>query len=139
MPRALITVGSTKFDLLIQSCLSEPVLSALKSRAFTELVIQSGNSQIPSQPTINGLQISIYTFKPSLSDAFAAADLVISHAGSGTIIEVLRLGKPLIIVPNPTLMDNHQLELAEALSSMNVCKVASIEYVRCLSVSVLVM
>jgi beta-1,4-N-acetylglucosaminyltransferase len=35
--------------------------------------------------------------------------------GSGTILEVLRMGIPLIVVPNPSLQDNHQEELARQL------------------------
>ncbi|SCU90253.1 LANO_0D08108g1_1 [Lachancea nothofagi CBS 11611] len=40
------------------------------------------------------------------------ADLVISHAGTGSILDALRLQKPLIVVANTGLMDNHQLQIA---------------------------
>jgi beta-1,4-N-acetylglucosaminyltransferase len=36
--------------------------------------------------------------------------------GSGSIFETLGLGKPLIVVVNEDLMDNHQSELADELT-----------------------
>jgi UDP-N-acetylglucosamine transferase subunit ALG13 len=39
-------------------------------------------------------------------------------AGSGSIFETLHAGKPLIVVPNPLLMDNHQAELGDHLEAM---------------------
>lgn len=38
-----------------------------------------------------------------------------SAPGSGSILDALRLNVPLVVVPNPSLLDNHQLELAEVL------------------------
>lgn len=37
-------------------------------------------------------------------------------SGSGSILEALRIGVPLVVVPNPALQDNHQEELAKELS-----------------------
>ena len=37
-------------------------------------------------------------------------------AGSGSIFETLKLARPLIVVVNEDLMDNHQSELAEELA-----------------------
>ncbi|KAJ3400750.1 N-acetylglucosaminyldiphosphodolichol N-acetylglucosaminyltransferase catalytic subunit alg13, partial [Chytridiales sp. JEL 0842] len=61
------------------------------------------------------LTTTIYKFKPSLSADLSDADLVISHAGTGSILETLKLQKPLIVIPNSKLMHNHQAELAVAL------------------------
>lgn len=36
--------------------------------------------------------------------------------GSGTILDALRMSVPIIVVPNEELLDNHQVELAEALA-----------------------
>lgn len=38
------------------------------------------------------------------------------YLGSGSILDALRIAVPLIVVPNETLLDNHQVELAEALA-----------------------
>jgi beta-1,4-N-acetylglucosaminyltransferase len=57
---------------------------------------------------------------------FQNADLVIGHAGAGTIMEVLRIGKPLLVVVNDSLMENHQTELARALGSRNLLRMATI-------------
>lgn len=43
--------------------------------------------------------------------------LVTSDTGSGSILDALRISVPLIVVPNPNLLDNHQVELAEELAS----------------------
>ncbi|KFY24666.1 hypothetical protein V493_05107 [Pseudogymnoascus sp. VKM F-4281 (FW-2241)] len=37
---------------------------------------------------------------------------------AGTALDALRLSVPLILVPNPALLDNHQLELAKELDRM---------------------
>lgn len=61
--------------------------------------------------------MEFFDYAPSLAPFLSAASLVISHAGAGSIFESLALGKPLIAVPNPLLMHNHQAELAEYLEA----------------------
>ena len=60
--------------------------------------------------------MDVFEVKPSLESYFKNADLIISHCGAGTISEVLKLRKPLVVVVNETLMHNHQTELATALA-----------------------
>lgn len=58
-------------------------------------------------------------YLPNLAAEIATASLVISHAGAGSIFESLLYRVPLIVVPNPILMDNHQVELAKLMEDRN--------------------
>jgi len=48
--------------------------------------------------------------------AYAAADLVVSRAGAGTISELCLLKKPSILIPSPNVAEDHQTKNACALS-----------------------
>ena len=47
--------------------------------------------------------------------AYSVADLVISRAGAGSISEFSLLGKAVILVPSPNVMEDHQTHNAAAL------------------------
>ncbi|CAN6231616.1 unnamed protein product, partial [Urochloa humidicola] len=113
-----VTVGTTCFDALVMAVDSPEVKKALLQQGYTDLLIQMGRgTYIPSKVSGDAtLQVDYFTFSPSIADHMRTASLVISHAGSGSIFETLRLGKPLIVVVNEDLMDNHQSELAEELA-----------------------
>jgi beta-1,4-N-acetylglucosaminyltransferase len=49
----------------------------------------------------------------------AAEGLFISHAGTGSLLDGLTFGVPMILVPNPSLADNHQEELAVRFDKMH--------------------
>lgn len=51
--------------------------------------------------------------------AYAAADLVVSRAGAGTISELCLLKKAVILVPSPNVAEDHQTKNARALSDNN--------------------
>lgn len=49
--------------------------------------------------------------------AYAAADLVISRSGAGTVSELCLVAKPAIFVPSPNVAEDHQTKNAQALVS----------------------
>ena len=49
--------------------------------------------------------------------------------GTGSILDALRISVPLIVVPNSTLLDNHQVELAEELARQHYVVHGSLEWV----------
>ncbi len=63
--------------------------------------------------TLPNLYVS--DFIRDMSKAYAAADLVISRAGAGSISEFCLLGKPVILVPSPNVAEDHQTKNALAL------------------------
>lgn len=73
-----------------------------------------------------GFTLEAFPITPNISDEITKCDVVISHAGTGSIMDVLRLSKPLIVVHNEKLMHNHQLEIATAFDLLGVCKQYSI-------------
>jgi UDP-N-acetylglucosamine--N-acetylmuramyl-(pentapeptide) pyrophosphoryl-undecaprenol N-acetylglucosamine transferase len=57
----------------------------------------------------------IFEFITRMDLAYAAADVVISRAGAGTISELCLTGKPAILVPSPNVAEDHQTKNALAL------------------------
>lgn len=81
------------------------------------MMVQYGSARLTwaGPDTVSGISIDTKPYISEIDNVFASSDLIISHAGSGSILSGLRMGKDMIVVPNSKLMDNHQVELAEVL------------------------
>ncbi|KAM9740857.1 UDP-N-acetylglucosamine transferase subunit ALG13 [Menidia menidia] len=116
MKTVFVTVGTTSFDELIESVTSCEAAQELKARGYQRLVLQVGRgSLLPAADACPQLRLEAFRFKDSIAEDMRQADLVISHAGAGSCLEALGAGKPLLVVVNDRLMDNHQLDLARQL------------------------
>jgi UDP-N-acetylglucosamine--N-acetylmuramyl-(pentapeptide) pyrophosphoryl-undecaprenol N-acetylglucosamine transferase len=60
-----------------------------------------------------------------LSDAYAAADLVLARAGASTLGELAAIGMPSILVPYPYAAENHQAANAEAFRAAGAAVVVA--------------
>jgi beta-1,4-N-acetylglucosaminyltransferase len=91
-------------------------LQVLRARGYTKLTMQIGNGTIvPRTGLICDVQVEYFQFKDSITEDIRRADLIISHAGAGSCLEALGASKPLLVVINEDLMNNHQTELAQQL------------------------
>ncbi len=63
--------------------------------------------------------IKVLDFITKMDMAYAAADVIISRAGAGTISELCLVGKPVILVPSPNVAEDHQTKNAMALVNKN--------------------
>jgi beta-1,4-N-acetylglucosaminyltransferase len=121
-----VTVGTTLFERLVESVTTPEALDWMEQNGYTRLIVQYGRGRKPSiidpykQKRKKRIEVELYDFKPSLLQDMTHADLILSHAGAGTVSEVLQQEKKrLVVVVNTLLMDNHQLELAHAMHRRN--------------------
>ncbi|SCV00564.1 LAMI_0G05908g1_1 [Lachancea mirantina] len=65
-----------------------------------------------------GLQIIGFALSGKIEQIIVhEAQLIISHAGTGSILDALRAHKRLVVVVNTSLMDNHQAEIADKFAA----------------------
>ncbi|GAB3935841.1 undecaprenyldiphospho-muramoylpentapeptide beta-N-acetylglucosaminyltransferase [Mucilaginibacter myungsuensis] len=65
--------------------------------------------------------VRVMEFLNRMDLAYAAADVIISRAGAGTIAELCMVKKPVILVPSPNVAEDHQTKNAMALVETNAC------------------
>jgi UDP-N-acetylglucosamine--N-acetylmuramyl-(pentapeptide) pyrophosphoryl-undecaprenol N-acetylglucosamine transferase len=72
--------------------------------------------------------ISVHGFINRMDYAYAAADIIVSRAGAGTISELCLVGKPVILVPSPNVAEDHQTKNALALSQKEAAILITDDY-----------
>lgn len=107
-----VTVGSTHFDDLVRSIDEAVGAGTIDERVVMQ--IGHGGRYLPRHVT------EYFRLAPRLDDFEREADLVVGHGGTGTTLEVLRHGTPLLSVANPAVQDNHQEEFLLALEALGL-------------------
>lgn len=109
MIKIFVTVGTTEFDKLIQ--IIDQTCGKLKE---FEIVAQRSSSSA-YQPS----NIDYFDFSGDIESYIDKADIIITHAGAGSVYSMLEKGKKLIVVPNLSRIDQHQSELANYVQKNN--------------------
>lgn len=82
--------------------------------------ITTATGEVVRNPHISTIpNLYVTDFIKDMANAYAAADLVISRAGAGSISEFCLLHKPVILVPSPNVAEDHQTKNALALADKN--------------------
>lgn len=124
--KIFVTVGTTKFDSLVAA-----IDEKLKNSNYDIVLQISDGKYLPKN-------FEYFDYTNSIQKYFEESDIVITHAGAGSIYELLELGKKIIIVPNLDRIDKHQTDIANYMDSNLYAKTLSsfdelletIEYVR---------
>ena len=81
-----------------------------------QLIWQTGKLYISDYQKYNDLDdIQTHAFLNKMDLAYAAADIIISRAGAGSISELCIVGKPVIFIPSPNVAEDHQTKNAMAV------------------------
>ncbi|MGL4800922.1 MAG: PssE/Cps14G family polysaccharide biosynthesis glycosyltransferase [Cetobacterium sp.] len=103
--KIFVTVGTTPFESLIKY-----IDTNIKNH---ELIAQiSTGKYIPKK-------MESFDYKENIENYYKWADLIITHAGAGSVYKLLEMGKRIVVIPNIERLDNHQLELANFIEKNN--------------------
>lgn len=112
----LVTVGTQFFDELIDEVDRLVGAGVIRDNVWAQIGLAK---RAPKH-------IEHVAFDRELSAKAKTADLIITHAGTGSVCEFVSLGRPMIAVVNPTKAGNHQLEFLEEMSQVyDLCWIAS--------------
>lgn len=114
----LIVGGSLGARSMNESVLSN--IELIKSNNDIQFIWQTGKFYFEEmkqrvQDAGKPANLIVTDFVTNMADALAAANLVVSRAGAGSISEFALLGKAVILVPSPNVSEDHQTKNAMAL------------------------
>lgn len=114
----LITVGSQKFKF---DRLLKYIDDMVKEGLITEEVFaQIGYSEYNPE----NYKYKAFLDRESFKEMLDKSDLVITHAGTGTIISAIKKGKKVIAIPRYSKygehVDDHQVQIVKQFANMNL-------------------
>lgn len=101
--KIFVTVGNTRYNSLIKA-----IDAQLSSDEF-DITIQIADGEYVSK------HHEYFRYSDNIEQYFNDADLVITHAGAGTVFQLLEDSKKMLVVPNHDRVDDHQLDLTNYL------------------------
>jgi len=120
----LVIGGSLGAKSINESILSN--LSLIRESSF-QLIWQTGSTyyNVIQSKKLESTNIKISPFIDRMDLAYSVADVIISRAGAIAISELCVVGKPLILVPSPNVVDDHQTKNAQDILTKNACLVVN--------------
>ncbi|MFM7032519.1 MAG: undecaprenyldiphospho-muramoylpentapeptide beta-N-acetylglucosaminyltransferase [Bacteroidota bacterium] len=105
--KVILVLGGSLGARAINEAVEKVLRSGERQYAW---IWQCGKSYDIPQDLIQSMpnQLLVRPFVQEMDRAYAAADLIISRAGAGTMSELAVVGKPCILVPSPYVAENHQ-------------------------------
>lgn len=109
--KIFVTVGNTRYNSLIKA------IDAHLSRDEFDITIQVADGEYTPK------HHKYFRYSDNIEQYFNGAELVITHAGAGTVFQLLEDNQKMLVIPNHDRVDDHQLDLANYLKQNNYANV----------------
>lgn len=103
------SLGARRINQLI-----EKELSFFKELGI-QVLWQCGKLYYEEYKKYQSDDVKVFDYLNKMDYTYAAADIVISRAGAGSVSELCIVGKPVIYIPSPNVSEDHQTKNAMAL------------------------
>lgn len=99
--KIFVSVGNTHYNNLIKA-----IDEQLSPSEFEVTIQLADGNFLPKNHRY-------FRLTDNISKYFDDADIIIAHAGAGTVFQLLEENKKVVVVPNNERLDDHQLDLAQ--------------------------
>lgn len=109
--RILVTGGSQGANILSNIVPDGMAMLPINLRSRLQIIQQCREEDIEAvrdKYAHNDIPAELATYMPDLPEKLALSHLVIGRAGASTIAELTAAGRPAILIPLPSAMDDHQ-------------------------------
>ncbi len=116
--KTLVVMGGSLGARAINQAMEKYIQTILKNDI--QVIWQSGKlyyQEYKKYSEIKGVQV--YEFIQQMDLLYAAADVLISRAGAGSISELCIVGKPVIFIPSPNVAEDHQTKNAKSVTDLD--------------------
>ena len=109
--KTLVVLGGSLGARVINQTIEKHV--EFITRNDIQIIWQSGKLYIEDYKKYSELDgVQVHAFIKKMDLLYAAADIIISRAGAGSISELCIVGKPVIFIPSPNVAEDHQTKNA---------------------------
>lgn len=111
----ILILGGSLGARAINQAVAEQLTTLIGEDA--QLIWQCGKLYEERYAPLTNERVKVNAFIEDMNAAYAAADIIISRAGAGTLSELAVVGKPAILVPSPNVAEDHQTHNARAFAN----------------------
>jgi UDP-N-acetylglucosamine--N-acetylmuramyl-(pentapeptide) pyrophosphoryl-undecaprenol N-acetylglucosamine transferase len=115
--QTILVIGGSLGAMMINKTIAKHL--SLFDELNCNLIWQSGSYYYAEYKSYNTEKRKVLKYIDNMQAAYAAADIIVSRAGAGSVSELSLVGKPVIFIPSPNVAENHQYKNAKSVSDHN--------------------